>query len=118
MLSLVFKESFDGIAAANYIGIVVLELGIFGCYLVLNPKAARRRLQEQEQQQPEADSASIGAATAGGQDIEQATHATGSTRVTPDWSRQTTLDEKPSTPVQQRELDSRPRSTIDSVPED
>ncbi|PWN50310.1 hypothetical protein IE53DRAFT_293764, partial [Violaceomyces palustris] len=42
-LSLVFKERFDGIAAANYIGILVLEIGIFLIALIINPKAERRR---------------------------------------------------------------------------
>ncbi|PWZ01960.1 hypothetical protein BCV70DRAFT_148325, partial [Testicularia cyperi] len=43
LLSLVFKSYFDAIAAVNYIGIVVLELGIFVLYFWLNPKAQRQR---------------------------------------------------------------------------
>ena len=50
LLSLVFKSYFDGIAAANYIGIVVLELGIFLLAALLNPRARKRRLQLQAQQ--------------------------------------------------------------------
>ncbi|TKY88389.1 hypothetical protein EX895_002741 [Sporisorium graminicola] len=101
LLSLVFKESFDGIAAANYIGIVVLELGIFACYLVLNPKAARRRLSEQQQHaaQSGSDDAPTGtsaAAARGEHDLEQADPATTSStnETTPEWSRHTTFDEK------------------------
>ncbi|KAN0064318.1 hypothetical protein ACQY0O_002510 [Thecaphora frezii] len=46
LLSLVFKEHFDGIAAANYLGIVVLELGIFALICILNPRARKRRERE------------------------------------------------------------------------
>lgn len=86
LLSLVFKSSFDGIAAANYIGIVVFELGIFGLYLVLNPRAKRRR-EEEKMQEQEASEARIG-------DGEQNTQATATTEATPEWSRHTTVEEK------------------------
>ncbi|CDU23527.1 uncharacterized protein SPSC_02156 [Sporisorium scitamineum] len=103
LLSLVFKESFDGIAAANYIGIVVLELGIFACYLILNPKAARRRLHEQQQDATESESdapipstATTTAAAQGEHDIEQANSATNET--TPEWSRHTFDEKSPPLP--------------------
>lgn len=80
----------------SYIGIVVLELGIFACYLVLNPKAARRRLEEQQhaiQSESGTPTASTAAAAAqGGHDIEAAHRPTNKT--TPEWSRHTTWDEK------------------------
>lgn len=61
LLSLVFKPKFDGLAAANYIGILVLEFTVFGLALVLNPRAKRRRRRQEEEQdeekqeQPEGD---------------------------------------------------------------
>ncbi|SPC64569.1 uncharacterized protein UHOD_07431 [Ustilago sp. UG-2017b] len=74
LLSLVFKESFDGIAAANYIGNVVLELAIFALYLILNPRALTAA-----------------------QDIEQTPADAAVVIETPEWSRHTTWDEKPPT---------------------
>ncbi|SJX65238.1 uncharacterized protein SRS1_16063 [Sporisorium reilianum f. sp. reilianum] len=114
LLSLVFKESFDGIAAANYIGIVVLELGIFACYLVLNPKAARKRQLEQQQNATETnsdDSAPTAAsatttAAQGDHDMEQA-HQTSASETTPEWLRHTTFDEKSptmSSPIDTRRM--------------
>ncbi|KAJ9475770.1 putative membrane protein [Pseudozyma hubeiensis] len=112
LLSLVFKSSFDGIAAANYIGIVVLELGIFACYLVFNPRAARRRLQEHEASTAEiqADPATAIPASAGREaDLEQANYTPSTAVNTPDWSRHTTLDEK------SKPTDSTPQRT--TIPE-
>lgn len=54
LLSLAFKTSFDGIAAANYLGILLLEIGIFVLTCVLNPRAKRRRQHEQHQREQEA----------------------------------------------------------------
>ncbi|SAM85331.1 uncharacterized protein UBRO_07431 [Ustilago bromivora] len=90
LLSLVFKESFDGIAAANYIGIVVLELAIFALYLILNPRARRQR------QEHEVDSGSTAPVTAA-QDIEQTPADAAVVIETPEWSRHTAWDEKPPT---------------------
>ncbi|CAO1636990.1 unnamed protein product [Parajaminaea phylloscopi] len=42
LLALIFKPTFDGLAAANYIGILVLEIGIFALWIILNPRAARQ----------------------------------------------------------------------------
>lgn len=42
-----FKPSFDGLAASNYIGVLVLELGIFALHLVLNPYTDRLRRSQQ-----------------------------------------------------------------------
>ncbi|KAJ1033735.1 hypothetical protein NDA13_001715 [Ustilago tritici] len=85
-----FKESFDGFAAANYIGIVVLELAIFALYLILNPRARRRR------QEQEAESRSTAPVTAA-QDIEQTPSDAAVVIETPEWPRHTTSDEKPPT---------------------
>ena len=73
----------------------MLELGIFVLYLVLNPRAARRRKEEQD-----VGAGSIAAET---QDIEQATDAPVTRGTTPEWSRHTTFDEKSAvlTPEQQ-----------------
>ncbi|GAC94690.1 hypothetical protein PHSY_002263 [Pseudozyma hubeiensis SY62] len=81
----------------RYIGIVVLELGIFACYLLLNPKAARRRLREQETSPEEMQSnpATALPASAGREaDLEQANDSPSTAVNTPDWSRHTTLEEK------------------------
>lgn len=48
LLSLVFKKEFNGLAAANYIGILVLEAAIFLLALILNPRARRRRKRQDE----------------------------------------------------------------------
>ncbi|SNX86874.1 uncharacterized protein MEPE_05583 [Melanopsichium pennsylvanicum] len=87
LLSLVFKSEFDGIASANYIGIVILELGIFVLYMILNPKAKYRR----EAQATESKSEGVGNVP----DVEQANEATATVATTTsDWSRYTTFDEK------------------------
>ncbi|GAC77265.1 predicted membrane protein [Moesziomyces antarcticus T-34] len=78
LLSLVFKAEFDGIAAANYIGIVVLELGIFALYFTLNPRAKRRR----QELPSEATTESTAPQQQGAEE-------------TPDWSRHTTLEKPP-----------------------
>lgn len=119
LLSLVFKHSFDAIAAANYIGIVVLEVGIFGCYLFLNPKAARRRLQRERSSSevgsqpaattstplpPPPSSTTATSAAPTNLDLKNPHQTTTSNDNTPDWSAHTTCDEKQSltlaTPVQ------------------
>lgn len=58
LLSLVFKPTFDGLAAANYIGILILEFAVFTLAIVLNPRAKKRRrsreqvdLEEQQEQE-------------------------------------------------------------------
>lgn len=103
LLSLVFKESFDGIAAANYIGIVVLELGIFALYFVLNPRAERRRKEMQEADREDTATASLGEGIEQDAGQTEAETTASTERHTPEWSRHipvtdTVDEEKRTTP--------------------
>lgn len=62
----------------SYIGIVVLELGIFALYFTLNPRAERRR----QELPSEATTESTAPQQQGAEE-------------TPDWSRHTTLEKPP-----------------------
>ncbi|CAO1638847.1 unnamed protein product [Sympodiomycopsis kandeliae] len=50
LLSLIFKPKFDGLAAANYIGILILEFLVFFLAIVLNPRAKRIRRKQMRRQ--------------------------------------------------------------------
>lgn len=43
VLSLVFKPKFDGVAAATYLAVIILDGVIVVAALILNPRAKKRR---------------------------------------------------------------------------